>query len=72
MNLKAAALSNQTRLKTMLSAMESRLEEVTASCQEMRRESAEKDQAVETARQMLEREEALQREKTEAWQETTA
>ena len=37
MNRRAAALNNQTRLKTMLSSMESRMAEVTETCEAMRR-----------------------------------
>ncbi len=70
MNRHAAALNDQTRLKTMFSTMETRLGEITASCEEMKREALEKDDAAEEARALLFQEERLQKEKTEAWQET--
>ena len=68
MNRHAAALNDQTRLKTMLTTMESRMTEIGETCEEMRREAGEKEEAVRTAREMLAREEDLQRQKTEAWQ----
>ena len=70
MNRHAAALNDQTRLKTMFSTMESRLQELTVSCEEMRRESAEKENSVQSARAMLRQEETLQKERTDAWQES--
>ena len=60
MNRRASALSNQTRLTTMLNAMESRLEEVTASCEVMRTEGESLAAAVTEARERLERETAEQ------------
>ena len=69
MNRHAAALNDQTRLKTMYTSMETRLAEISASCEVMRREAAQKEDAVSAARQMLAREENLQQEKTDTWQE---
>ena len=68
MNLHAAAMNNQTRLKTMLSTMESRLGEITVSCEQMRQEAVEKEDAVAEARELLSKEESLQREKAAEWQ----
>ena len=59
-NRRAAALSNQTRLNTMLSTMETRLEELTVSCEEMRKTGAELETAVADARKRLEKETAEQ------------
>ena len=59
-NRRAAALSNQTRLTTMLSTMETRLEELTVSCGEMRTEGGDLDAAVADARARLEKETAEQ------------
>ena len=59
-NRRAAALSDQTRLTTMLSTMENRLEELTVSCEEMRRQGGDLDSAVSEARERLERETAEQ------------
>ena len=70
MNRHAAAVNNQTRLKTMFSTMETRLGEITESCAQMKRDAVEKDAAVEAAGLLLQKEEALRREKTERWQET--
>ncbi len=72
LNRHAAALSNQTRLKTMYSAMESRLEEISASWEEMDRESREKEAGVASAREMLAREEALQEERSLTWQDSVS
>ena len=41
MNRRAAALNDQTRLKTMLGTMETRLKEITAGCEEMRNAGTE-------------------------------
>ncbi|MBQ9210941.1 MAG: chromosome segregation protein SMC [Clostridia bacterium] len=71
MNRHAAALNDQTRLKTMYGTMETRLAEITASCEEMRREAIEKEEAVQIARRQLTQEEELQAEKTQAWQALT-
>lgn len=68
MNRHAAAMNDQTRLKTMHASMESRLGEITESVAQMRREAVEKEEAVREAQRMLAAEENLQREKTEAWQ----
>ncbi len=72
MNRHAAAMNDQTRLKTMHASMESRLAEITESVAQMHREAAEKEAAVQDAQRMLEAEENLQREKTEAWQESVS
>ena len=52
-NRRAAALSNQTRLTTMISTMETRLEELTVSCEEMRRTGETLEAAVEDAKKRL-------------------
>ena len=59
-NRRAAALSDQTRLTTMLTAMENRLEELTVSCGEMRSEGSSLENAVAEARGRLEKETAEQ------------
>ena len=59
-NRRAAALNNQTRLTTMLTAMESRLEELTVSCGEMREQGGSLESAVAEARAKLEKETAEQ------------
>ena len=59
-NRRAAALSNQTRLNTMLSAMETRLEELTGTCAEMRETSVTLEAAVRDAEERLEKETAEQ------------
>ena len=59
-NRRAAALNDQTRLKTMLATMENRLEEVTVACGEMRKAADVKDDAVREARGRLNRETAEQ------------
>ena len=59
-NRRAAALSNQTRLNTMLSTMETRLEELTVSCGEMRKTGEELEAAVKEAQARLEKETAEQ------------
>ncbi len=59
-NRRAAALSNQTRLTTMLATMESRLEELTVSCEEMRKQEDVLNTAVAEARVRLEKETAEQ------------
>ena len=59
-NRRAAALSNQTRLNTMLSTMETRLEELTVSCEEMRTQGSGLENAVAEARERLEKETAEQ------------
>ena len=60
MNRRAAALSDQTRLNTMLSTMETRLEELTVSCEEMRKTAESLEENVKEAKQRLEKEEAEQ------------
>ena len=69
LNRRAAVQNNQTRLKTMFASMESRLEEITASCADMRQEAGVKEAAVQAARELLAQEEALQKEKGDAWQD---
>ncbi len=69
MNRQAASENHQTRLKTMLSTMEDRLKELSASCEEMKREALRKEDAVREARDMLRGEETLQKEKAAAWQQ---
>ncbi|MBR2824004.1 MAG: chromosome segregation protein SMC [Clostridia bacterium] len=71
MNRQAASENHQTRLKTMLSTMETRLGELTAACQDMKQEALQKENAVTEARRMLLAEEALQKEKAAAWQQAT-
>ena len=53
-NRRAAALNDQTRLKTMLTTMEERLQEVTVSCEAMKRAGADLDGTVTEAREQLE------------------
>ena len=60
MNRRAAALSDQTRLNTMLATMETRLEELTVSCAEMRETAEGLEAAVKDARQRLNAETAGQ------------
>ena len=52
-NRRAAALSDQTRLKTMLSTMEDRLREITVSCEAMKRAGTDLDDTVQEARERL-------------------
>ena len=59
-NRRAATLSDQTRLTTMLGAMESRLQEITVSCEEMKKEEADLAAAVTNAHGRLEKETAEQ------------
>ena len=70
MNRHAAAMNDQTRLKTMLATMGSRLEEITASCGEMEKEAEALARAAEEAKALLAGEEALQQEKSDVWQRT--
>ena len=56
MNRRAAALNDQTRLKTMLATMETRLQEVTAGCEEMRNAGTELERNVEDAKKRLDEE----------------
>jgi len=59
-NRRAAALNDQTRLKTMLSTMETRLQEITVSCEEMRKTGTALEEAVRDARERLKTETAEQ------------
>ena len=59
-NRRAAVLSDQTRLTTMLATMKTRLEELTVSCGEMRTQSGDLETAVGEARSRLEKETAEQ------------
>ena len=59
-NRRAAVLSNQTRLTTMIATMETRLEELTVSCEEMRQTGETLETAVTDARQRLDAETAEQ------------
>ena len=52
-NRRAAALSDQTRLKTMLATMEDRMQEITVSCEAMKRAGGDLDEAVAEAREKL-------------------
>ncbi len=52
-NRRTAALNDQTRLKTMLTTMEERLEEVTVSCEAMKRAGADLEDAVREAGERL-------------------
>lgn len=52
-NRRAAALSDQTRLKTMLATMEDRMQEITVSCEAMKRAGGDLDEAVKEARERL-------------------
>jgi chromosome segregation protein len=71
-NRRAAALNNQTRLTTMLATMENRLDELTVSCEEMRKQGETLDAAVEDARIRLDRETGEQNRLAAALQETRA
>ena len=71
-NRRAAALSNQTRLNTMLSTMETRLEELTVSCGEMREQGGGLENAVADARSRLDRETAEQDRLSASLQEARA
>ena len=68
MNRQAAAKNDQTRLKTMLSTMEARQVEVTASCEEMKRTGIRLEEAVEEARRQLREETDRQEAMSEALQ----
>ncbi len=59
MNRRAAALNDQTRLKTMLSTMDARLKEITVTCGDMRDAAGNLEKAVTDAKARL-------REETEA------
>ena len=71
-NRRAAALSNQTRLTTMLTTMETRLEELTVSCEDMRKQGETLEAAVGEARERLERETAEQDRLSASLQEARA
>ncbi len=71
-NRRAAALSNQTRLTTMLGTMETRLEELTVSCEEMRKQEETLGAAVAEARERLEKETAEQERLAASLQEARA
>ena len=70
MNRRAAALSDQTRLKTMLTTMETRLEELTVSCGEMRTAGEALAAAVTEAEERLRTETESQDRLGEALRET--
>ena len=72
MNRRAAALSDQTRLNTMLATMETRLEELTVSCAEMRETGKSLEAAVKDARRRLDAETAEQERLAESLQEERA
>ncbi len=55
-NRRAAALNDQTRLKTMLATMEDRMREVTDACEAMKRAGDDLDGAVQDAREKLQAE----------------
>ncbi len=69
-NRRAAALSDQTRLKTMLSAMEERLKEITATCEEMKASGTFLEEAVADANRRLQEETDLQNRLSESLTET--
>ncbi len=71
-NRRAAALSNQTRLNTMLTTMEARLEELTVSCGDMRKEDDSLQAAVEEAKARLRKETAEQDRLSASLQEARA
>ncbi len=70
MNRREAVLNNQTRLNTMLSAMETRLEEITAECGEMRKTEITLEEALAEARRRLQQETDLQGERAAALEST--
>ena len=72
MNRRAAALSDQTRLNTMLTTMETRLGELTESCAEMRGTAEDLEAAVKDARERLAAETAEQNRLAESLQEERA
>jgi len=71
-NRRAAALNNQTRLTTMISTMETRLEELTVSCGEMRKTGETLETAVADAKQRLDTETAEQERLAASLQEARA
>ncbi len=64
MNRRAALLSDQTRLNTMLAAMETRLQEVTESCAGMDKGRTALEEALAEARRKLREETGLQEERS--------
>ena len=70
MNRRAAALNDQTRLKTMLSTMDARLKEITVTCGEMRSAGEALEKAVTNAKAQLRRETEEQDRLAEALRET--
>ena len=70
MNRRAAALNDQTRLKTMLGTMDTRLKEITVTCGEMKKESETLEQAAAEARTRLKKETEEQDRLAEALKET--
>ena len=70
MNRRAAALNDQTRLKTMLGTMETRLKEITAGCEEMRNAGTELEKNAADAKLRLDEETAAQERLSETLRET--
>ncbi len=70
MNRRAAALNDQTRLKTMLGTMDARLKEITVTCEDMRKAREALEQAVTDAGARLRKETAEQDRLAEALRET--
>ena len=68
-NRRTAALNDQTRLKTMLATMEERLQEVTVSCEAMKRAGTDLDDAVREAREHLQAEQEKRQELDQLVQE---
>ena len=59
-NRRTAALNDQTRLKTMLTTMEERLQEVTVTCEAMKRAGSDLEDSVKEARERLQAEQEKQ------------
>ncbi len=70
MNRRAAALNDQTRLKTMLGTMDARLKEITVTCADMRNAREALEQAAAEAGARLREETAEQDRLAEALRET--
>ncbi len=70
MNRRSAALSDQTRLRTMRTAMDARLQEITVSCEEMKKAGASLEAAVEEAKKQLQAETEAQDRLSASLQET--
>ncbi len=68
-NRRAAALSDQTRLKTMLTTMEDRLQEVTESWEGMKRAGEDLDDTVKEAAEKLKSEQERQKQLADSVQE---